>query len=103
MRIRQAVEDDVDAIMTIHEAAIRDICSRDCPNDVIDAWLAQRRRERQHHHVQSCSVWIIEDGEEVLAFGCFLEAAADGRHGLMPNHEVSLLYRAGERHRELRI
>ena len=40
--------------------------------------------------MQSCSVWITEDGARVLAFGGFPEPAADRRHGFMPDHEISL-------------
>jgi putative acetyltransferase len=68
MEIRQAREEDAGTIRRIHGDAIRDVCAKDYPPDVIAAWLAGRSDERYLRQIRQDSVWVaIEKG--CVAFG----------------------------------
>jgi GNAT superfamily N-acetyltransferase len=69
MRIRQAVESDVQDIRRIHQAAIRQVCSFDYPQNVISAWLLGNSDERYLQRIKDASFWVAED-QVTLGFGC---------------------------------
>jgi GNAT superfamily N-acetyltransferase len=69
MRIRQAVESDVQDIRRIHQAAIRQVCSSDYPENVISAWLLGNSDERYLRRIKDASFWVVEE-QISLGFGC---------------------------------
>jgi putative acetyltransferase len=69
MRIRRAVEGDVQDIRRIHQAAIRQVCSSDYPVTVISAWLAGNSDERYLQRIKDASFWVAEEHVS-LGFGC---------------------------------
>jgi GNAT superfamily N-acetyltransferase len=68
MRIRQAVESDIQDIRSIHQAAIRHICSLDYPENVISAWLSGNSDERYSQRIKEASFWVVEE-QVILGFG----------------------------------
>ncbi len=75
MEIRRAQVGDVEAVVRIHGDAIRDVCARDYPPEVIAAWLAGRSDDRYVSQIRAHSFWVgIE--QECVAFGCVRVEAA---------------------------
>jgi putative acetyltransferase len=68
MEIRRAHEGDVGTVRRIHGNAIRDVCAKDYPPDVIAAWLAGRSEERYLKQIREDSVWIAIE-QTCVAFG----------------------------------
>ena len=69
MRIRQAVESDVQDIRRIHQAAISQVCSSDYSANAISAWLLGNSDERYLRRIKDASFWIVEE-QVSLGFGC---------------------------------
>lgn len=68
MEIRRAHEGDVGTVRRIHGDAIRDVCARDYPPDVIAAWLAGRRDDRYLRQIREDSFWVAIE-QNCVAFG----------------------------------
>jgi putative acetyltransferase len=68
MEIRPARAGDVGTIRRIHGDAIRDVCAKDYPPDVIAAWLAGRSEERYLRQIREHSCWVAIE-HTCVAFG----------------------------------
>jgi putative acetyltransferase len=68
MEIRRAHEGDVGTVRRIHGDAIRDVCAKDYPADVIAAWLAGRSDERYLKQIRQDSFWLAIE-QNCVAFG----------------------------------
>jgi GNAT superfamily N-acetyltransferase len=68
MEIRRAREGDVGTVRRIHGDAIRDVCAKDYPPDVIAAWLDGRSDERYLRQIREDSVWVAIE-QTCVAFG----------------------------------
>jgi GNAT superfamily N-acetyltransferase len=68
VRIRRAVESDATEIRRIHEAGIRDVCSRDYPAEVIAAWLSHKTDEHYRRRLSEQSFWIAEVDGRCVGF-----------------------------------
>ena len=75
MEIRLAQDEDVGTIRRIHGDAIRDVCAKDYPPDVIAAWSAGRSDDRYLRQIREDSFWV---GIEItcVAFGSVRTEAA---------------------------
>jgi len=66
---RKAVAADVAHVRRIHQAAIREVCSRDYAAEVIAAWLAGNRDERYLRGIHAQSFWMVELEKVTIGFG----------------------------------
>jgi putative acetyltransferase len=75
MELRRAHEGDVGTIRRIHGDAIREVCAKDYPADVIAAWLAGRNDSRYLRQIREDSFWVAI-AHNCVAFGSVrIEAA----------------------------
>lgn len=68
MEIRRANAGDVAAVRSIHGEAIRRVCARDYPPDVISAWYAGRSDDRYLRQIREDSFWVCIE-QNCVAFG----------------------------------
>jgi len=71
MQVRQANAPDRDAILRVHEAAIRRITSTQYLPDQIEAWVAFPAPEGHEAELRSGHVFVAEDDGQVVGYGRF--------------------------------
>jgi GNAT superfamily N-acetyltransferase len=63
----------------MHQASIRNLCRDHYTSDQIEAWAGSKRPEQYEPLIRDLIVFIVEEGDEVVAFGALDRTAADIR------------------------
>ena len=68
MRIRLARKEDAAALARLHRATIRNVNSKDYPEDIINVWSGRSSAKKFRDSVDRCKRWVALDGEKIIGF-----------------------------------
>lgn len=73
LKIRDAIEGDVDDIYNIHTEAIRKKCSSHYGTEDIDVWVARQNKEKYLPYIAAREIVVAEKLGKVVGFGHLLD------------------------------
>jgi putative acetyltransferase len=79
MNIRRAAVTDTERICRMHKASIRNLCRSHYTPDQIEAWAGPKRPELYERLIRDLIVFVVEEGDDIVAFGALDVTAADIR------------------------
>ncbi len=66
--IRQGKIEDIDQIGDIYAASIRELCSKDYPQETIDYWAESTPAESRLEDIEAGSLWVAELAGKVTGY-----------------------------------
>lgn len=68
MKIRLAKNEDCASIARLHRQTIRNINSKDYPEDVIETWSSRTNAERFRGSADKCKRWVAVENDKIIGF-----------------------------------